>query len=75
MLCPGRHLRRRHDVEPRPHDMASLFERALGGRGGPYRLWDGKHVPHQVSDEAKAEELHREAQKKERDVMRLMTNR
>ena len=27
----------------------------LGGRGGPYRLWDGKHVPHQVSDEAKAE--------------------
>lgn len=27
----------------------------LGGRGGPYRLWDGTHVPHQVSDGAKAE--------------------
>ncbi|KAJ8610165.1 hypothetical protein CTAYLR_008737 [Chrysophaeum taylorii] len=27
----------------------------LGGRGGPFRLWDGQNVPHQVSEEAKAE--------------------
>lgn len=27
----------------------------LGGRGGPFRLWDGKNMPHQVSDEHKAQ--------------------
>lgn len=27
----------------------------IGGRGGPYRLWDGKNMPHQVDDAFKAQ--------------------
>ena len=43
----------------------------LGGRGGPFRLWDGKHVPHQISDDDKADvpaEVLEEARRQAREA-------